>query len=136
MLGDAEVMPAADLKFQKTEEINVVFQVYGAKFGADREADVTVDYVFLQKDGTGEKPFNKTPPQRLTPRLCRRTSTPRGPPAGGGQAVPLATFPEGDFRLEIKITDNKTSKSITRDVFFSVVPASSAQRREPPGGAM
>ena len=38
--------------------------------------------------------------------------------------MPLATFPEGDFRLEIKITDNKASKSITRDVLFSVVPAS------------
>ena len=41
-----------------------------------------------------------------------------------GQIVPLATFPEGDFRLEIKVTDNKAQKSLTRDVLFTVVAAS------------
>jgi hypothetical protein len=37
-----------------------------------------------------------------------------------GQAVPLAGFPEGDYRLEIKVTDKLANKSITRDVNFSV----------------
>jgi hypothetical protein len=41
-----------------------------------------------------------------------------------GQGVPLQSFPEGDYRLEIKITDNKAQKSITRDVLFTVVAAS------------
>ena len=41
-----------------------------------------------------------------------------------GQGIPLASFPEGDYRLEIKVTDNKTQKSLTRDVNFAVTPAS------------
>ena len=37
-----------------------------------------------------------------------------------GQAVPLGSFPEGDYRLEIKVTDKLANKTLTRDVNFSV----------------
>ena len=37
-----------------------------------------------------------------------------------GQTIPLASFPEGDYRLEIKITDKLATRSVTRDVKFSV----------------
>ena len=37
-----------------------------------------------------------------------------------GQAVPLSSFPEGDYRLEIKVTDKIANKSVTRDVNFTV----------------
>ena len=40
-----------------------------------------------------------------------------------GQAVPLAGFPEGDYRLEIKITDKLANKFVTRDVNFTVTPS-------------
>jgi hypothetical protein len=125
VLGDAEIVPAQDLKFKKTEEINVVFQVYGVKYGDDKKPDVTVEYAFFQKDPSGEKPFNKTPPQAFNGQTLPPNFDPtQGHQIVGGQAVPLASFPDGDFRLEVKITDNKASKSITRDVTFSVVPAS------------
>jgi len=35
--------------------------------------------------------------------------------------VPLASFPEGDYRLEIKITDKLAAKSLVRNVNFTVV---------------
>jgi hypothetical protein len=35
--------------------------------------------------------------------------------------VPLASFPEGDFRLEIKITDKVSGKTMTQNANFSVV---------------
>ena len=38
----------------------------------------------------------------------------------GGQDIPLASFPEGDYRLEIKITDTLASKTLTREVNFTV----------------
>jgi hypothetical protein len=125
VLGEAEIVPAADLKFKKTEEISVVFQVYGVKFGEDKKPDLVVEYAFLQKDASGEKPFNNTPPQAFNGQTLPPNFDPAlGHQIVGGQAVPLASFPEGDFRLAIKITDNKAGKSITRDVLFSVVPAS------------
>ncbi len=125
VLGEAEIVPAPDLKFKKTEELSVVFQVYGVKFGDDKRPDLTVEYAFLQKDASGEKPFNNTPPQAFNAQTLPPNFDPaQGHQIVGGQAVPLATFPEGDYRLEIKITDNKAGKTITRDVLFSVVPAS------------
>lgn len=125
VLGDSEITPAADMKFKKTEELQLVFQIYGAKVDANQKPDVSVDYVFHQKDASGEKLFNRTPTQTLS----EKTLPPAFDPAKGhqlmtGQGVPLQSFPEGDYRLEIKITDNKAQKSVTRDVLFTVLAAS------------
>jgi hypothetical protein len=125
VMGDSEITPAADLKFKKTEELQLVFQIYGAKLGGDKKPDVSVDYVFFQKDPTGEKMFNKTPTQTLSDKTLPPTFDPEmGHQLMTGQGVPLGSFPEGDYRLEIKITDNKAQKTVTRDVLFTVLAAS------------
>ena len=121
VLGDSEVTPAVDQKFKKSEELQLVFQIYGARLGADKKPDVSIDYVFFQKEAAGEKMFNRTPTQTLS----EKTLPPNFDPEMGhqlmtGQGVPLQSFPEGDYRLEIKITDNKAQKSVTRDVLFTV----------------
>jgi hypothetical protein len=38
----------------------------------------------------------------------------------GGIEVPLTSFPEGEYRLEIKIIDKAAGKTVTKDVNFSV----------------
>ena len=125
VLGDSEVSPAADMKFKKTEELQLVFQIYGAKIGDDKKPDVAVDYVFYTKDASGEKLFNRTPTQTLSAKTLPENFDPAaGHQLMTGQGIPLASFPEGDYRLEIKVTDNKTQKSLTRDVNFTVTPAS------------
>lgn len=126
VLGDSEITPAADLKFKKSEELQLVFQIYGAKLGADtKKPDVSVDYVFFQKEATGEKMFNRTPTQTLDEKSLPKNFDPEmGHQLMTGQGVPLLSFPEGDYRLEIKITDNKAQKSVTRDVLFTVLAAS------------
>jgi len=125
VLGDSEVSPAADMKFKKTEELQLVFQIYGAKIGDDKKPDVSVDYVFYTKDASGEKLFNRTPTQTLSAKTLPENFDPAaGHQLMTGQGIPLASFPEGDYRLEIKVTDNKTQKSLTRDVLFTVAAAS------------
>jgi hypothetical protein len=125
VLGDSEVTPAVDMKFKKTEELQLVFQIYGAKLGPDKKPDVSVDYVFFQKEAAGEKTFNRTPTQTLSDKTLPPNFDPEmGHQLMTGQGVPLQSFPEGDYRLEIKITDNKAQKSVTRDVLFTVVAAS------------
>lgn len=125
VLGDSEVTPAIDMKFKKTEELQLVFQIYGAKYGSDKKPDVSIDYVFFQKEAAGEKPFNRTPTQTLSDKTLPPNFDPEmGHQLMTGQGVPLQSFPEGDYRLEIKITDNKAQKSVTRDVLFTVVAAS------------
>jgi hypothetical protein len=126
VLGATEIVPASDNKFKKTEELGIIFQVYGYTLGSDKKPDVQIEYIFHQKDASGtEKPFNKTEPQKFNAQTLPPTFDPeQGHQIVGGQMIPLASFPEGDFRLEIKITDNKATKSITREVLFSVVPPS------------
>ena len=125
VLGDSEVTPAVDMKFKKTEELQLVFQIYGAKVGGDKKPDVSVDYVFFQKEAAGEKMFNRTPTQTLSDKTLPPNFDPEmGHQLMTGQGVPLQSFPEGEYRLEIKITDNKAQKSVTRDVLFTVVAAS------------
>lgn len=124
VLGTAEIVPAVDNKFKKSEELGIIFQIYGAQTGADKKPDVTIDYVFYQKDASGgEKMFNKTVPTTLNAQsLPPNFDSDQGHQLVGGQQIPLSSFPEGDFRMEIKITDNKASKSITREVPFTVTP--------------
>ena len=83
--------------------------------------DVVVEYSFFTKAGGTEKPFNRTSPQALNAQtLPPQFDVTAGHQLQAGQGVPLASFPEGDYRLEIKVTDKIASKSLTRDVNFSV----------------
>jgi hypothetical protein len=118
-LGNMEIVPASGAKFTKKNELSVFLLIYNAKVDASNAPDVTVEYNFYNVQNGSEKFFNKTNPQSLNAQTL-----PAGfDPAAGitnGQTVPLASFPEGDYRLEIKITDKQANKSITRDVKFSV----------------
>ncbi len=126
VLGATEIVPAPDNKFKKSEELGVIFQVYNYQMGSDGKPDVQIDYMFHQRDASGaEKPFNKTEPQKFNAQTLPPNFSPeQGHQIVGGQMIPLASFPEGDFRLEIKVTDNKATKTLSREVLFTVVPAS------------
>jgi hypothetical protein len=126
VLGATEIVPAPDNKFKKSEELGVIFQVYGYQMGSDGKPDVQIDYMFHQRDPAGgEKPFNKTEPQKFNAQTLPPNFSPeQGHQIVGGQMIPLASFPEGDFRLEIKVTDNKATKTLQREVLFTVGPAS------------
>jgi hypothetical protein len=118
-LGNMEIVPAAGNRFTKKNELSVFLLIYNARVDAANAPDVTVEYNFYTVQNGAEKFFNRTNPQSLN----AQTLPPGFDPAAGmtnGQTVPLASFPEGDYRLEIKVTDKQASKSITRDVKFAV----------------
>ena len=124
-LGAMEIVPAFETKFTKKNELSTFMLIYNPKVDSANKPDVTVEYNFYQKPaGQPEKFFNKTSPQNLN----AQTLPPNFDFAAGhqlqtGQAVPLASFPEGDYRLEIKITDKIANKTLTRDVNFTVSPS-------------
>jgi len=118
-LGNMEIVPAPGAKLSKKGELSVFLLIYNAKINEANSPDVTVEYNFYNTQNGTEKFFNKTNPQSLN----AQTLPPGFDPAAGmtnGQTIPLASFPEGDYRLEIKITDKLATKSVTRDVKFSV----------------
>jgi len=121
-LGTMEIVPVADTKFTKKSELSTLVLIYNVKTDGTNKPDVTVEYNFYTKQGSGEKFFNKTNPQSLNAQtLPPQFDFAAGHQLQSGQAVPLASFPEGDYRLEIKITDKLGAKSVTRNVNFTVV---------------
>jgi hypothetical protein len=120
--GVLRVVPTVEPRFSKTGELQFVFWVYGASQDASRKPDVQIEYNFHHKTAEGEKYFNKTAPQLLN----AQTLPPQFDMAAGHQLlgnlqVPLASFPAGDYRIEIKVTDKPSGKALTQNLNFTVV---------------
>jgi hypothetical protein len=120
VFGAQELIPAQDSVFTKSEKLATFFQVYNASLDASGKPNLVLEYNFHRKEGGTDKFFNKTAPQNVNASMLPPTFDPAKFPVPGGIEVPLATFPEGDYRLEIKVTDKNNGKVITRDVNFTV----------------
>jgi hypothetical protein len=120
-LGTMEITPDLDTRFTKKGELSTFMLIYNAKVDSANKPDIVVEYNFYAKQTGGEKFFNKTNPQNLNGQtLPPQFDFAAGHQLQAGQAVPLASFPEGEYRLEIKVTDKLANKTLTRDVNFSV----------------
>ncbi len=118
-LGAVEIVPYIRTKFTKKEQLNTFILIYNAQNDAANKPDVKVEFNFYTRQAGGEKFFNRTLPTNLN----GQTLSPQDLTVGqlqAGQAVPLASFPEGDYRLEIKIIDNVAKKEVKRELNFSV----------------
>lgn len=131
-LGVMEIFPSGSSKLSKKAELSVFFLIYNPKADTAQKPDINIEYHFCQAvPGNqpaadepckpGEKFYNKTEPQVMNGQtLPPDFDLSMDHQLQTGQAVPLAGFPEGDYRLEIKVTDKLANKTITRDVNFSV----------------
>jgi hypothetical protein len=120
VFGAQELIPAADPIFLKSEQLATFFQVYNSSLDSAGKPNLVMEYNFHRKEGGAEKFFNKTNPQTISAANLPPTFDPAKFPVPGGIEVPLTTFPEGEYRLEIKITDKNNGKTLTRDVNFTV----------------
>jgi hypothetical protein len=123
VFGPMRIVPSLDVKFPKSGELSVIFWIYGAKEAASGKPDVVVDYSFHQRLAEGEKYFNKTAPQPLNAEtLPPQFSIAAGHQLPGSLVIPLSSFPAGDYRLEIKVTDKPSGGQLTQSVNFTVLP--------------
>jgi hypothetical protein len=121
--GTSEIIVSPDHKFKKAQELIVLVQIYNPSFDKDKKFTLEVNYSFYRQDAGGEKFFNKTEAQTLSPESMGAGFDPSGNSAiQAGQAIPLQSFPEGNYRLEIKITDKLNGKVLPQSVNFSVAP--------------
>jgi hypothetical protein len=120
--GAMKITPSMNGKFVKAQDLNVIFWIYGAGVdAATKKPNVEVEYNFHQKTADGEKFFNKTEPQVMNAEtLPPQFDLAAGHQLPGSLSVPLASFPEGDYRLEVKLTDKASGKTVTRETLFSV----------------
>jgi len=120
VFGAQELVPALDEEFKKSEELNIFFQVYNPGLDDGGKPNLVMEYNFHRTENGEEKFFNKTNPQNINASNLPPQFDPSVFPVPGGITVPLATFPEGQFRLEIKIIDKAAGRELVRNVNFTV----------------
>ena len=121
VFGMQELLPALDMEFKKAEELSIFFQVYNSGLDSAGKPNLTLEYEFHKVEGTGEKFFNKTTPQTVTAANLPPQFDPAKFPVPGGITVPLASFTEGAYRLNVKITDKaNNNKVLSQDIKFTV----------------
>jgi hypothetical protein len=121
-LRSLEIVPASTMRFSKKSNLSVIFQVYNVALDAGRKPNVTVDYGFHHKVDGAEKFFNRTDTQIFSSATLQPDFDGTVHQIPGGQEIPLASFPAGEYRLEITVTDKIAGKSLTRQVVFVVTP--------------
>jgi hypothetical protein len=122
--GQTEIVVNPDHKFKKSQELIILVQIYNPTVSAEKKFAVEATYTFYKQGPDGEKRFNATEPQNFTPENMVAGFDPSSPDRSiqAGQGIPLTSFPEGPYRLEIKVTDKISSKALTQNVTFTVTP--------------
>ena len=120
VFGPMQIVLSRDGKYKKADTLEVIYWIYGITGDSAGKPDVQIENSFNQKTADGEKFFNKTQPQALNSTSLPADFTATSGPIPGTLQVPLLSFPPGDYRLEIKITDKPSGKTVTQNVNFSV----------------
>ena len=119
--GTTRLVPRVDRTYPDSEELSTFFLIYNVGLTGDGLPDVTVEFNFHTKRPDGDEFFNTSGTQTFNAQtLPEGFDFAGGQQLQGGQVVPLGSFPEADYRLEIKITDNTNGASLVRHVDFSV----------------
>jgi hypothetical protein len=122
--GQQEIVVSADHKFKKTQELIVLFQIYNPTISPEKKFSLEATYTFYRTGPDGEKKFNSTEPQQFSPEGMGAGFDPTAAEQSiqAGQGIPLQSFPEGPYRLEIKVTDKlaNPAKALTLNVNFTV----------------
>lgn len=139
VVGSLRIHPAHTGTYNRQAELIVVFLVYNPTVTRERQFDVQVDYhLFRQVQGGDPRPagargdgpaarpgeyyVTRTSPQRFNPAMMGPQFDPTsGDPVLAGQAIPLAPFDPGTYRLNIVVTDLLSRRTLSRDVTFAVV---------------
>jgi hypothetical protein len=119
-IGLLEIVPKVGTEFARGAELGIYFQIYNEALDATSKPNVQVDFLFYRKQADGEKKIANSEPQILNGTTLPPQFDVTKHQLAGSSAWPLTSFQPGSFRLEIKITDKISGKSLTKDVTFSV----------------
>lgn len=118
--GPNEFLPAATTTVTKADHLNIFYQIYNVSPDPQGKPSITIEYNFHRTEGGAEKFFNKTNPRTIGGADVPPTFDTSKYPVPETLEIPLTSFPEGDYRLEIKVTDKVSSKTLSHDVKFTV----------------
>ncbi len=119
MVGANLVEPRLNGDFTRQDLLGFVFAIYNTGH-RDGKPDITIDYEFYTQTDGGEEFFNRTAPNEFNDQTLPPQFDVRQFQLMDGLNIPLAGFPAGDYRLAIKVTDNREDEEVTQDLLFSV----------------
>ena len=119
MVGANLVEPRLNGDFTRRELLGFVFAIYNTGHSRGMP-DITVDYEFYTRTDGGEEFFNRTDPRVFNDQTLPPGFDVRQFQLMDGLDIPLGGFPAGDYRLAIKVTDNREDEEVTRELLFSV----------------
>ena len=119
LLTGFRVTPRLDAGFRRQDSLGFMFGIYNAGHSRGMP-DLTITYTFYTQSDGGEQVFNSTAPQEVGSETLPPGFDVRQFPLIMPQNIPLSVFPEGAYRLEIKVTDNEEDEERTQSLFFSV----------------
>jgi hypothetical protein len=120
-LWGTKVTPSMTTTFARSGKLSVIFVVYNATAADADKPDVEVRYNVHRSAGPAEVFFAAAPPEQFNAQtLAPHFSLAAGDLIVAGQQVPLMNFPDGEYRLEIVVTDRAARTSVARDVRFTV----------------
>ena len=119
-IAGTKIAPAVSTRLKKSGELTVVFYVYNPVPAPDGKPNLQTEYTFYATNAGAERPFTTSPPQIFNSGTLPPDFNPAVHQIMGGEAVSLATFPDGDYRLEVKVNDKTANTSVTGSATFSV----------------
>lgn len=119
LVGANLVEPRLNGDYTRQDLLSFVFAIYntGHRRGMP---DITINYEFYTRTDGGEQFFNRTDPQVRNDQSLPPGFDVRQFQLVEGLDIPLGGFPAGDYRLEIKVTDNREDEEVTQNLLFSV----------------
>jgi len=122
-LGSVEVVPVTGRELAPDDEPAVAFQIYGAGLGAGGRPAVGIEYLLLRQKDDAYVPHARLPPQRLDARTLPKDFDPAaGHQLGAVQELPVSLLPQGEYLLEVTVTDDVGRKSAKGALDFAVRP--------------
>jgi len=120
-VGRTEIIPSFERAFTKKDVLRITFLIYNAQGDGTNKPDVEVEYSFFRKNADSEAYFNKTPPQLLNEKtLPKEFDLKAGHLLVARQDLPLAQFPEGEYRVEVTVRDKRSGKSLQASAPFTL----------------
>lgn len=120
--GPTALRPAAGNRFPQAGDLHVAFRIFSWAAKAGEKPDLLVEYVFHERTPSRAQFFNKVKPQRLNADTLGDRFDPAAGVVNAGMSIPLAPFPFSEFRVTVRVTDNRTKQTASQEAHFVVVP--------------
>jgi hypothetical protein len=119
-IAGTRITPSATSRLRRSGDLTVVYYVYHPALGADSKPRLQSDYTFYSSNAGVEQVFTRSAPQVFDAQTLPPDFNPAVHQIMGGQAIALSSFPIGDYRLEVKVTDQVNNTSTIGSTTFSV----------------